>query len=333
MRALIILMLLALAALPPSFGDDYICSEGGPQITASFVGSSIECGRSDYVAVVLQNAGNVSLRACKEPSDQREAELGSIESEYEANGSRAIGITAELLSRDDKIEVLSGPQVAGSLLPGQNRSIMFLTRTDEGLAAGVYPFSLKLEYARQSNVLTSGEAGFPDVSFQYENVTEIVPLHVVVTAGPGVSVLEVKGLASPGDSAELEIVLSNSGDQAAGRMIIEPLIQPPFTGSAGPAALDGLDPGRSASVFLNIDTDGGAGSGEYPLPLVISYMDGGIRQDQETAALVKVEKHSAVRSRVIRPAQMVLISVLLALVAFIGLGKRFRSSQKKRKRT
>lgn len=331
MRALIILVLLALAMLPTSNGDDYICTEGGPRLLASSVVSSMESGRSDYILIDLQNAGNISLKACKEPSDQREADLASIESEYEANCSRAIGIEAELLSRDDRIDVLSGPQVAGSLSSGQRRQVRFMASADADLAAGIYPFSLKLDYSRQSNVLISGESGFPDISFQYQNESELVPLEVAVAAGPKIAVQEVSGPASPGDSSELEIVLTNQGDQAAASLIIQPQIQSPFTGTSGPAALERLDPGRSASVSLEIDTENGAKPGQYALPLVISYLDGEIQHSSETAALVEVEKHSALRSRVIRPALIALISMLLVLIVYIGLRGRIKSSQRRRK--
>jgi len=335
MRALIILVLLALAMLTPSNGEDYICTEGGPQLMARHAGASMESGRSDYILIDLKNCGNISLKACIEPSDQREADLASIESEYEANCSRAIGTWAELLSRDDKIVVLSGPQVAGSLAPGQSRSIRFLTQADADLAAGIYPFSLKLDYARQSNVQISGEAGFPDLSFQYKNESELFPIEVAVSAGPKIEVQEVRGLASPGDGSELEIVLANHGDQAAEDLIIQPQIQMPFTGTSGQAALERLDPGRSASVFLSMDTENGAKTGQYALPLVINYLDGEIQQSSETAALVQVEKHSALRFRIIRPAQMALISILLVLAVYIGLKGRkggLKGGQRRRKR-
>ncbi|HWQ18189.1 MAG TPA: hypothetical protein VN455_00305 [Methanotrichaceae archaeon] len=332
MKALIILVLLALAMLlPPSNGDDFICTEGGPQLIARSASASMECGRSSYIQIDLQNAGNISLKACKEPSDQREADLAGIESEYEANYSRAIGIEAVLLSRDDRIDVLSGPQVAGSLSPGQSRQVRFLASADSDLAAGVYPITLKLDYSRQSNVQISGEAGFPDVSFYYQNETALVPLEVAVVTGPKIAVQEVRDPASPGDSSELEIVLANQGDQAAEDLIIQPQIQPPFTGTSGPADLDRLDPGRSASVFLDMDTENGAKPGQYALPLIISYLDGEIQQSSETAALVQVEKHSALRSRIIRPALIALVSLLLILIVYIGLRER-KDGQRWRKR-
>lgn len=332
MRALIILIMLALAVLTPSNGEDYICTDGGPQIMARSVGSGIESSSSDYILIDLQNAGNISLRACKEPSDQREAELASIESEYEANCSRAIGTRAELMSRDDGIEILSGPQVAGSLSPGQNRSIRFLAQADADMAAGVYPFTLKLDYARQSNVLISGDVGFPDISLQYRNESELVPIEVAVSIGPKISVKEAKGPASPGDTSELEAVLTNCGDKAATGLIIQPQIQPPFTGSSGPASIERLDPGRSESVFLEIETDNGTKSGQYVLPLAVSYLDGDIQKSRDTAALVQVERHSALRSHIIRPALMVLISLLLALVVYIRLRGRSKGGQRRRKR-
>ncbi len=79
----------------------------------------------------------------------------------------ARSITAELVSDDGRIQVLSGPQMAGSLGPKENTTVEFMALA-EGAEVGIYPARLRLNYSHLERVSTSSQDIAPDIIFVYE---------------------------------------------------------------------------------------------------------------------------------------------------------------------
>ena len=104
MKALAVLLIILLATI--SGGTDNP-GGNGPQLEISSVSGNLEQERDSALIVLLYN--NASYLAEAEKTNQRSED--------------ARAIVAELKASDDRINVLSGPQVAGSLAPGENRTV------------------------------------------------------------------------------------------------------------------------------------------------------------------------------------------------------------------
>ncbi|MDD1759989.1 MAG: hypothetical protein LUQ44_05230, partial [Methanothrix sp.] len=151
MKWLLILLLFILMGISIRGAEP---AQSGSFLEVKSVSGALEIDKPSVLAIEIRNIAPV----------EEEAALGLQKGE-------AMEIAAELRSLDDRIKVLSSPQVAGSLLPGENRSLEF-TALAEGAQAGIYPLEIILSYSRLSQVLTSGNAEMPNVLFEYENSTQ-----------------------------------------------------------------------------------------------------------------------------------------------------------------
>jgi len=245
----------------------------GIHLEVSAIRGALEMDRPTTVAIVLFN--NAS------PSKDLD-ELG-------LNKANASSITAELESSDDRIRVLSGPQMAGSLGPGEDKTVQFMADT-EGADVGVYPLQLRLSYSRLSEVTASGEESAPDLVFSYKEVSQEIPLPVKVVRGPRIELKELKGEAIGGKESSLELSIVNNGDEPALDLRVETRSMPPFLRVENEKGPVNLDPGGSYLVKMLVLTDENATPGYSPLPVKISYLeteDIGQRS-QDLAVLVMV---------------------------------------------
>ncbi|GAB6266920.1 MAG: hypothetical protein STSR0001_23690 [Methanothrix sp.] len=267
--------------------------------------------------------------------------------------ARARGITAELVSDDEMVRVLSGPQMAGSLGPGENTTLEFMALA-EGAEVGIYPTRLRLSYSRLERVSTSNEDIAPDIIFVYEDLSEELPLPVKVVLGPKIMIQEIKGAARPGEATELEVVVANEGDEAAIDLQLEARANPPFLRAGDELGNESdekpnykdLEAGSAASFDLMVLTEGNATPGYSPLPCSISYrisppgqdMDQigkGSERREDIALLVIVEEDSHLGAWMLFFAGILIILILAVAYIYYRNFKRNGSGRsgfgKKRK--
>jgi hypothetical protein len=286
--------------------------QSGSFLEVSSVSGALEVDKPSILAIEIRNIAPV----------EEAAALGLPKGE-------AMGITAELRSSDDRIRVLSSPQVAGSLHPGENRSLEF-TALAEGAQAGIYPLELILSYSRLSQVLTSGNPMMPDVLFEYENSTQKIPLEAKVIMGPKIRLEEVRGKANPGKVSEIEILFVNQGDAAVNDLLIEASPQAPFENAEIIGVQRNLEPKTSMSVRLKVLVDANSTPGNYALPFSIFYRDGGLPRDggsrsEEMAALISIQRDSISEWLI-----MLLAGALLLIGGYIVI-RKYTKGKKKRK--
>ena len=202
------LYLLLLTILPGCAEDQ---RAEGPHLEVSAIRGALEMDRPTTFAIVLLN--NASP-----PEGPEELDL---------NKANASSITAEVVCSDDRIRVLSGPQMAGSLGPGEDKTVQFMADT-EAADVGIYPLQLRLSYSRLSQVTASGEEDSPDIVFSYEEVSLEIPLPIKVVRGPRIELKEVKGEAIRGKESSLELSIVNNGDEPALDLRVETRSMPPF---------------------------------------------------------------------------------------------------------
>ena len=228
----------------------------------SSVYGDLEKDRPSSIFVVVKNNASVS----KEPN------------EFGLNKENARSITAELISPDDRIRILSGPQVAGLLAGGENTTLQFMALA-EGVALGIYPQELRLNYSWLSEVTVSEEEGAIDFVFSYMDESISLPLQVKVMMGPRIELSSEDGSIGSGEEAVLEITLTNRGDEPARDLQVQARPTSPILMVENVNENVSISPGESIDLGFSIFTDENATAGYYALPCSITYQD---EQDGET---------------------------------------------------
>lgn len=326
MRLLLGPLIFILVLIIPSGGDDYTSIEGGPHLLVSSINGTLEIDRPGTIWFDIKNDAN-STAAAQNVSDQRIPAW--LQPGYGTNFSDALGVSVELQPKDAMFEMLTGPQLAGSLESGKNRTVEFNMRTDGTVVPGVYPVDLLVTYRRLSEVQASGDPEQSDVAFQYANVSETIPGEMNVVQGPRILVEEVKDGIPTGTESELNLVVVNSGDLPARDIRVKILPQPPFGSSDGPLLLGSLDPGHTASAKFMIKTENGTVPGVYALQVGVDYLDGKTPRKEELAALVPVRSQSEGGS-ILAPAAAALVFASAAYVVIRAYQRMFRRKRKRR---
>ncbi|MGV8175446.1 MAG: hypothetical protein ACP5OU_07055 [Methanothrix sp.] len=307
---LLLLILLFLLLWQCSGADDGLpmAPGAGPDLHIKSISGKLELGRPSSIFVVLENRA--------EPSGLSEA---GDDPAFRAEAAR--GVVAELTSPGGKIAVLSGPQMAGLLAGGESTVLQF-SALAEGLPLGIYPFSVRCNYSRLSEVAASGVDGAPSLVFEYERPSVEFPLKVEIAEGPRVEIEEKEvwwgGSVRAGDESGLRLWASNLGEEAAEELDIQVLPKPPFLMVENMWSASSIAPGEGATLSLNVFTDENASAGCYALPCIISYRvgPGGDIRREEKAALVYVKDRSA--SIWVYPAAALFVLFLAAILLAAG---------------
>ncbi len=85
----------------------------------------------------------------------------------------------------------------------------------------------------------------PDIVFSYEEVSQEIPLQVKVVRGPKIELKELKGEATAGKEASLELAIVNNGDEPANDLQVEARPLPPFLRAENEKVRCGSGPGRA----------------------------------------------------------------------------------------
>jgi len=304
-----IALYLLLSTIIPGCADEHRAEE--PHLEVLAIRGALEINRPATIAIVLFNNASPS----EGPSD------------IDLNKANASSITAELESSDDRIRVLSGPQMAGTLGPGEDKTVQFMADTQEA-DVGIYPLQLRLSYSRLSQATVSGNEVAPDIAFSYKEVSQEIPLRVMVVRGPRIELKELKGEAIRGRESSLKLEIVNSGDEPAHDLRVETRSMPPFLRVENENGQVNLDPGGLYLMKLLVFTDENATPGYSPLPVKISYLDSDEtgQRSQDLAVLVMVHNES--------PLTWQLSLAGLVLLAGVSYGlKRFLNKKRKTRRT
>ena len=328
-------MLLAFVLLSYSVcsGEDFYRAGGGPQIFVTSASSNVETGKMGSVFVEIENRGQVTgLEEKRAPETEDEEMLALLEGEMEMEGSQAVGIEGRLYSRDERLEVLSRSQLAGSLSAGERLEVPmeFSVRAEESASAGIYPMVLEVSYERLEDVQVQGNPLYPEIYFQRAAAKETISLEIPVMTGARLEVAEVKGSISPGRASDLELVVENSGDVSAREVQARLVVQPPFNSTGEELALGDIEPGKKAVAEFPLEVDREADPGEYALVCQIQYVsgEGGADRREDLAALVEVKTPTGLRTILIVP----IVAIVLTLLYLGGAGKRLRLPRIRRKK-
>lgn len=319
MKALATLVVLFLLAVSCRASD---VSGDGPHLEVVSITGKLEIDRPSVIVIELCNNATNGAAA----SDKESAAL-----DLEKAKANASALEAELSSPDDSINVLSGPQEAGTLAPGWKRSIRF-TALAKGAQKGVYPLQLSLRFSQLVQVTSTGDDSLPDVVFDYRNTKQELPIQVDVVQGPKPQLEEIKGNAAPGKEAELELILANRGDEPANDLQIETNPFPPFDEAQSLPEMMLIEPDGRSTAKLRVHVDEDAAPKYYPLPCRISYRNGenGERRSEDLAVLILVQKDWLLGgfSGLILSAG----GLLLLVGGYLG-GKRLLFQKKRRNRS
>lgn len=333
--AALILSLFAFSLLIP----DACASDRGeekksnaPAIEVSAIQGRLDLGSPSTIAVLLLNNA----------SDQGDA------AKMDPDPAKACSITAELVCDDGRIQLLSGPQMAGSLSPGESTAVEFMALA-EGAEVGIHPARLRLGYTHLERVSISGEEEAPYIIFNYEELSRELPLPLKVALGPRIEIEEMRGEAIPGERSVLEVVLANRGDESAFDLQLRTKPIPPFLkredspAEEEPKRLASLEAGSMASISLMVFTDANATAGYAPLPCSISYQTAALKgegeailpggeREEEIALLVDVKERSYPWAWPALPAAAAFVLVLAAGLLYYRRNISPGSSRRRRRR-
>jgi hypothetical protein len=327
--------LVAVLIMTPSAlaEDDFYRAEGGPSIFVSSLSSRVETGKVGSIYVEIENRGEVTgLVEKRAPQTEDEKMLALIEGEMEMGASEAVGIEGRLLSRDERLKVLSRPQLAGSLSGGERLKIPmeFSVRAEDAATSGIYPMVLEVSYERLEDVQVQGNPLYPEIFFQRAKATETISLEVPVMTGSRLEVAEVKGSLAPGRSSDLELVFANTGDIPARQVRANLVVQPPLISTDDEVALGDIEPGKRAHARFPIEVDRSADPGERAIVCQLAYIsgEGGEERREDLAALVEVKAPTGLRALLIVP----IVAIALTLLYLGGAKKGLRLPRIRRKR-
>ncbi len=330
MKGLAILLVLIMAVMPTGAENipDMLHPGSGPHLAVSSLTGSMEEGRASMIKIqICNNASN--------DASGREDDIPSIPG---MDDQKAMGITADLRSQEEGIRVLSSPQPAGSLAPGENRSVEFLVMAGEGAGSGVHPLSLMLNYSRLYSTEVTGDDQMPDVAFLYRDDSLTVPLEVRAVLGPRVEIEEVQNRVVPNQESDIIVTFTNRGDTPAKNLSAEIIPQEPFDCVACRIALGSLSPGDTAESKFRLFAKN-TSAGNYALPCSLRYTDyisytyAGETRDEELAVLVEVREQSWIESikSVTLPAAVLILLMMLAFGIYLAIGKNKKRMLKRRR--
>ena len=240
-------------------GEEGRVGEGPNLVIASVLGN-LELGRPSSIFVVLENR----------------AEQGAKEEEMDLSREAARSISAQLISSDERIKILSQMQFGGLMEGGENTTLQF-TALAEGMPLGLYPLQMQCNFSRLSRVTATGSERAPGLLFEYRNTSLDLPLQAQIVMGPRVEIDvrdEWLNYVAPGEESVLQLTLTNRGDEPARDLELQVSPRPPIMMVESAWVQASLPPGESADARLSLFAEENASPGYYALPCHVSYKDG-----------------------------------------------------------
>ena len=326
------LMLLATAFAQNTYipyelgGDNYYTMYGSPDISASVSGTD-EFDRGDTVAlyVDLTNYGRIlGFKEDLTPQNPKEFALASAELQEEYKKPTALGITANLKSDDQQIDVKSGDQVVQSLKSGDKTAqpLKFTIKIGEHAPAGKYQLNLNVTYDYQDNVrvyassLVTSEsspalANFRE-SYIYQKTNQTVPISIMVKQQADFEILNASAALFAGSKkAPISTTYKNIGEDPIRDAVARLSIFKPFSSTDDQAFIGTLQPGEEKTVVFRLDVDSDATPKDYGINSEIKYAD--VNGDTVISESMKIPVvvHAASPSLIL-PAAIVVITIIAA---------------------
>ena len=253
------LLVALLLASPASAGERF--SSTGPDLSAVIAGSNEHpAGQTVPLIVVVQNSGLIEGK-----------DLGLVGStEPLPNTAKSVTVA---LSGADGIVVQSDPQMVGDILGGASAQATFRIQIPADTPAGTYTLPLKVTY---SYISSSDRIGTTAVSYQYEDVTETIPLTMTV---PSEIVLRVDNVSTEalnvGTEGYLNLTVTNVGAEPGTNTIVvlTPNLASPISPVDGSAFIGAFAPGQTVNLRYKVAVSSEAAAQSYPVHLVVSYED------------------------------------------------------------
>ena len=287
----------------------------GPHLEIASVYGNLELGRPSSIFVVLENR----------------AVQGAEEDEMDLSREAARSISAQLISSDDRIRILSPPQFGGLLEGGENTTLQ-LTALAEGIPLGLYPLELRCNFSWLSGVTATGSETAPSLLFEYAAASQDIPVQVEVVMGPRVEV-EVQddwlNYVAPGKESSLQLKLTNRGDEPARDLELQVRPSPPIMMVESAWVQASLPPGERAEARLSLFAEENASPGYYALPCLVTYKDGveeGKKREEKAAVIYVGQRGSSLWVYLAGAALagILLLSAWLALEKIRRSRRRFR---------
>ncbi|WP_321420531.1 hypothetical protein [uncultured Methanomethylovorans sp.] len=282
------------------FGENYYNVYGGPDISATIIGSNeFDRGQTVTLNVDLINNGKLlGFKNDRTPDDADEIFGAQTEMKLESAVVDATGIVASLSADPGSpIEVKSVSQKIGSIKSGQNSvsPAKFDIKIDKNAKAGEYNLYLNLSYDYQKNVQVMDPDATTqtyDVNRWYGMMVQNQTLKVIVKDQVDFEIVSTTGSLFSGGEEVISVEIKNKGEEEAKNVKIMANPSDPLSTTDGVAFISSMTPGSTAVAKLKIKADSEAVAKVYGIDTVIRYetMEGDIKYSDTLQVPVEVKE-------------------------------------------
>ena len=315
------------------FVDDWIKTDAKPQVTAYIVGENIyDEGEERIIYIALRNTGYMSaLESWRDrfpASDQEKVEM-SEEVGIEREGTTAYSITTELrkVNLQDPFEIKSQTSFGGMLRSGYvtNPPLSFGIKVDDDAASGTYNMILAVTYDYLQDVSVQAEDDtYANTTYNYyydlNKTTVNIPVTLVVDRHPEFVVAKSDSVMRLGEVAEIDVEITNEGDEIAKRATAHISVVDPFESPIDDFYLGDMAPGDSKVARFKVAIDSDAIPAVYGINTVVTYdnVDGKTMYSDMLKATVDVRVAPSFSEKM-GSAKPLLLGSFILIIAVIGL--------------
>lgn len=256
------LLLLVLAVSPGLAGDKFFTE--GPVISVSVSGSNQFSPDSDTVLPLLvENRGLIDMKLIQ---------LGYLTPDYLPTTARSVKVT--LLPGEAPVTVKSDTQVLGLLPSGMVERASFDIHVPDDAPAGTYAMTARVAYEYMQSY---DQSGLDAITYHFKEVTEEMPVTVVVTPSVILAVTDVQSSdLYAGGEGYVTMSVTNTGTDDASHfaLYIEPGGYGPLTPVEGNLYIGDLAAGETITPRVKVSVSQDADeTQEYPLTVFGVYKD------------------------------------------------------------
>jgi hypothetical protein len=256
---IVFIVLWLLCCLPVTGVTSYL--GGSPQMSASIAGTNeFTSGEDAVIHISVQNSGVESLQFVMK---------GSIAADDLPTTAK--GVTVALSPGDAPVIVRGDPQSAGDIKSQGIATVTITTKITADATAGEYELPLTIRY---TYLASSYQAGTDNIQFNYQPVTETVPITIKIKPQITIDVLEaVPENLNVGGEGYLDLKIKNIGFEDGRKASVKiirngasPIIPADNSVYIGDFPRDG-----TVTTRYKISVSGDAEGQTYPVDVVVTY--------------------------------------------------------------
>jgi hypothetical protein len=316
-------------SVPADFSGDWYSVQGGPDLQAALVRSSVDRNEDTSLYLTLTNIGRVtSFKVVNEPVLDRPDEVFAAQKELQLEAQRAIAqdVSVRLTAQNSSaMKFKREVAYAGSLRDGQVSSILeFPVEVYENTMIGDYILYATINYTYQQDVAVkphSDNPQNPDVFYWYNTASKIIPLTLKVEKKSLVDLIALNATPKTLDVGSkdniLKVFIKNQGNDTAKDLMARLRPEAGVYVDMDESPIPVLRPKETAQLTYKVDVSKDAVGGKpYRFTLLFDYSDS-YRKNLQDSDNVYVSIEPSLAARYWWAAAIAVIILALAAIFMI----------------